>query len=93
MLKGDIGVLHQWFHGVDGFQARIEVDRVVDAKNRFADVVAASGGTAFHLFIKNSRAYSAHKHEVANFRHVNAGGEQIYSDSDARMRFVFVLAN
>ncbi|MNG02518.1 hypothetical protein D3C84_855500 [compost metagenome] len=54
LLQGDIGVLHQRLHGVDGFEAGVEVDGVVDAEHRFADIVAAPGGAAFHLLIEDA---------------------------------------
>ncbi|MNL20847.1 hypothetical protein D3C87_1421150 [compost metagenome] len=54
LLQGDIGVLHQRLHCGDGFEACVEVDGVVDAENRFADIVTTAGGAAFHLLIENA---------------------------------------
>ena len=74
LLQGDVGILDQRFHGVDRFQAGVEIDRVIDAENGFANFVTTAGSTAFHLLIENARANAAHKHQITDFRHINTGG-------------------
>ena len=54
LFERDVGVLDQRLHGVDGFERLVDVDRVVDLENGFADVVAAAGGAADHLFVEDA---------------------------------------
>ncbi|MNZ30845.1 hypothetical protein D3C78_481310 [compost metagenome] len=93
LLEGDTGVLDQRLHGVHRLEAGVEVDRVIDAEHGLADLVAAAGGAALHLLVEDARTHPAHEHQMADARHVDAGGEQVDGDGDARVTLVLVLAD
>src|SRR5690606_25255666 len=93
LLQGDVRVFHQRLHGVHRLQGGVQVHRVVDAEHRLADFVATAGGAAFHLLVENARAHAAHEHQVADARHVDAGGEQVDGDGDVGEALVLVAAD
>jgi hypothetical protein len=39
-----------------------------------AQVLTGSGGSPQHLRVQNPRLYPPNKHQIANRRHINAGG-------------------
>jgi hypothetical protein len=71
----------------------VDVDRVVDLEHGFADVVAAAGGAADHLLVQDARTDAAHEHDVADGGHVDAGGQQVNGDGDARVALVFIAGD
>ncbi|MNN72433.1 hypothetical protein D3C81_1884670 [compost metagenome] len=93
LFQRNIGVFHQRFHGVDVFQAGIEVNWVVDAKHRLADSVATARRTPLHLLVKNPRADTTHENQVANSRNIDTRGEQVNCDGDARVWLILVLTD
>ena len=93
LFQRDLRVLHQRLHGVDGLQRGVDVDRVVDLEDGLADLVAAPGGAADHLLVQDARAHPAHEDEMADGRHVDAGGQQVHGDGDAGQALVLVAAD
>src|SRR6185369_14206043 len=90
LVEGDVRVLDQRLHGVDGLQGLVDVDRVVDLEDGFADVVAAAGGAADHLFVEDARTDAAHEDEVGDGGNVDAGGQQVDGDGDVGVALVLV---
>ena len=67
--------------------------RVEDAEGLLADLVAQAGGAAEHLVEQDAAVHAAQEHEVADFRHVHAGGEQVHRDRDIWIALVLVAAD
>jgi hypothetical protein len=86
-------VLHQRLHGVHVLQGGVQVHRVVNLEDGFANVVATAGGAANHLLVKNARLDPAHEHQMADGRYVDAGGEQVHRDGNAGEALVLVAAD
>ena len=91
LLDADARVLYQRLHSVDALQGGVDVHRVVDAEDGLADLVAAAGGAADHLLVENPRFDPAHEHQIADARHVDAGGKQVHGDGDVGIALVLVL--
>ena len=66
-------------------------DRIEDVEVILSDAVAPACGAAQHLFKKDARADPAEKDQVADFRHIDAGGEQIHGDGDIGQPLVLEL--
>ncbi len=93
MRKTDIGVLHHRLHAVERFQAVVDAHGVKNAETFLADVVAFAGGAAQHLLVEDAAVNAAQEHQIADRRHVDAGGQQVDGDGNHRIGFVAVLAD
>jgi hypothetical protein len=88
-----LGVGDHRLHAVDRLERGVQVDRVEDAEDLLADVVAAAGGAAQHLLVEDAAPHPAQEHDVADGRHVDAGGEQVHGDRDRRVALVLEAAD
>ena len=79
-------------HRGERLERAVEVDGIKDTEDLLADFVAESGAPPQHLLIKNAAPDPTQEHEVHNRRHVDAGGEEIDGDGDARLPLVLVPA-
>ncbi len=59
----------------------------------FFNAITAASSAAQHLLKKDTRPNTANKHQVANFRDVDAGGEQIHGDGNIGQTFVLKFPN
>ena len=93
LLQRNVGIFNQRFHGINVGQRGINIHRVVNSKYCFTNVITAACGAADHLLIQNPRLNPAHKHKITNFRDIDTGSQQINSNSNIWIAFVFILAN
>src|SRR5262249_48168721 len=91
--KGDSWVDHDRLHGGQTLQGFVDLYRVEDPKSLLANLVAPAGGAAKHLVEKDAAIDAAQEHEVADLRHVHAGGEQVHRNRDIWVALVLVAAD
>ena len=95
LRKADVGVDHHRAHGGELAYGFKDAHGVKHAKAVFgiAIKVAQARGTAQHLVKQNAAVHLAQENQVANFGHVDAGGEQIHRHGHVGQALVFKAAN
>ncbi len=73
--KGDLRVDHHRLHLCHILDGGKELHGIKDAEGLFAQFRTEPGSTAQHLVKENAAVHAAQKDQIANFRHINAGGE------------------
>ena len=91
--KADLGIDHHGLHLADGLHDMVDLHSIKNAKGLFANLWTKAGGTPHHLFVENAAVNATQKDQIANFRHIDARGQQIDCDRNGWVVFVFVAPN
>ena len=91
--EADLGIDHHRLHGRQVAERFKYLHGIEYTEGIFFDFVAKARGTAQHLVEQDAAIHPAQEYEIADFWHVDTGGEQIDRHRHIGISLVLVTAN